>query len=231
MWLDVRQPTLVELLVRIGRAYGDADICNASNPLSKVNEVAVLLRETQPLLILDGAIDESVLAELYGRCCQDISLVVTNDRALGGGDWRNQGIGNLDAEDAVLLFKQKAGIADDETDEAIDAIVGRLNGEPFPVVVAARSMIVAQQSPAEFDASLEELLDEADGIGGIAALNAGFPRAQPPFARPAGHVGRHRARASLQRIPKPAGGHAKFGHRQIDDRAVASFSGRWLPAL
>ena len=205
LWLDVRQPTLVELLVRIGRAYGEMDICNASNPLSKVNEVAVLLRQHQPLLILDGAIDESVLSELYGRCCQDISLVVTNDRALGGGDWRNQGIGNLDAEDAVLLFKQKAGIADDETDEAIDAIVGRLNGEPFPVVVAARSMIVAQQSPAEFDASLGGTPGRSGRHRRHCRAECRIPRAQPPLARPAGHVRLDAARASIQHIAKPAG--------------------------
>lgn len=179
LWLGLRQPTLVELLVRIGRAYGDKDICNATNPLSKVTAVAELLRQRNPLLILDGAIDEAVLTQLYGRCCQGISLVVTNDRALGGGDWRNQGIGNLSTEDAVLLFKQKAGIADDASDDAINSIVGRFNGEAFSLVVAARSMIVAQQSPAEFDAALGELLDEADGNGSIAALNAGFRALNP----------------------------------------------------
>ncbi len=179
LWLGARQPTLVELLARIGRAYGDKDICNAANPLSKAAAVAELLRQRNPLLILDGAIDESVLTQFYQRCCQGISLVVTSDRALGGGDWRNQGIGNLSAEDAVLLFKQKAGLADDETDDAIDAIVGRFEGEALPLVVAARSMIVAQQSPAEFDAALEELFDEADGNGSAAALNAGFRALNP----------------------------------------------------
>lgn len=179
LWLGARQPTLVELLARIGRAYGDRDICNAANPLSQAAAVADLLRQRNPLLILDGAIDESVLTQLYQRCCQGISLVATNDRALGGGDWRNQGIGNLSTADAVLLFKQKAGIPDDETVDAINAIVGRFNNEPFPLVVAARSMIVAQQSPAEFDAALGELLDEADGNGSAAALNAGFRALNP----------------------------------------------------
>ena len=187
LWLSVQKPSLVELLLRIGRSYGVTEICNAPNPLSKVSAVADLLGQHRPLLVLDGAIDESVLTELYQRCCQDVPLVVTNDRALAGGDWRNQGIGNLSQDDAVLLFKQKAGIQNDESNDAIESIARRFNAEAFPLVVAARSMIVAQQSPQEYDTALEELLDEVDNRGISAALNASFralnPRLQDLLAK------------------------------------------------
>lgn len=179
LWLSAQKPSLVELLVRIGRAYGDTEVCNAPNPLSKVSTVAGLLQQHQPLLVLDGAIDASVLTQLYQRCCQNVPLVVTSDRALAGGDWRNQGIGNLSEDDAARLFKQKAGIQDDESDDAIHSIVSRFNAEAFPLVAAARSMIVAQQSPTDYDASLEQLLDEADNRGIIAALNASFRALNP----------------------------------------------------
>ena len=179
LWLPVEQASLAELLVRIGRAYGATDISNAANPLKQLSAVAGLLRQNQPLLVLDGEIDESVLTQFYDRCAQDIPLVVTNAKALPGGDWRNQAIGNLAEDDALQLFKQKAGLKDDQFDSDAASIATKYNNEAFPLVLAARSMIITRQSPDEYDAALDSLLEAAGNDGVTAALTASVGALNP----------------------------------------------------
>lgn len=179
LWLPVNEPPLVELIVRIGRAYGALDICNAANPLGKRAAVADLLRQHQPLIVLDGRVDESVLNPFYVDCGADLPLVVTSEKALAGGAWRNQAIGNLREEDALLLFKQKAGIDSDEADGMAADIVGQLNCEAFPIVLAARSMIISRQTPEDYHATLAALLDEHEGQANSAALAASVDALNP----------------------------------------------------
>ena len=179
LWLPVKEPPLVELLARIGRAYGALDVCNAANPLRERAAVAELLRQHQPLIVLDGNIDEMVLNQFYVDCAQDLPLVVTSEKALAGGAWRNQAIGNLSADDALLLFKQKAGIQGSEADSMAAAIVTQLNNEAFPVVLAARSMIISRQSPEGYHAALLALLDEHERQAASAAMAASFDALNP----------------------------------------------------
>ena len=174
LWLAVNEPPLVELLVRVARAFGAMDIANASNPLGEKAAIADLLNENQPLLVLDGSIEDSVLSAFYDQCARDIPLVVTSDKALSGGDWRNQAIGNLAAEDALDLFKQKAGLKDDQSDVAVRAIAEQFNFEAFPIVLAARSMIISRQTVEDYQEALEDALADADNQTDIAALNATF---------------------------------------------------------
>lgn len=179
LWLPVKEPPLVELLARIGRAYGALDVCNAANPLRERAAVAGLLRRHKPLIVLDGNIDERVLNQFYDDCAQDLPLVVTSEKALAGGAWRNQAIGNLSEDDALLLFKQKAGIQGSEADNMAAAIVTQLNNEAFPVVLAARSMIISRQSPEDYHAALMALLDEHEHQAASAALAASFDALNP----------------------------------------------------
>lgn len=174
LWLTVNEPPLVELLVRVARAFGAMDVANAPNPLGEKAAIADLLNENQPLLVLDGSIEDSVLSAFYDHCARDIPLVVTSDKALSGGDWRNQAIGSLAAEDALDLFKQKAGLKDDQSDVAVRAIAEQFNFEAFPIVLAARSMIISRQSVEDYQESLEDAMADADNETDIAALNATF---------------------------------------------------------
>ena len=171
LWLDARNPPLAELIVRIARAYGDFDAANAANPLSQAAAVKTLLYDNQPLLVIDGAIEASVLAAFVKRCAADIPLVVTSAAPLAQGDWRNQPIGNLTESDAVRLFKQKAGIKDSAADSDISLIAAQLGSAAFPLTLAARSMIIARQSPAEFSRTLAEALESHDDQ---AALHISF---------------------------------------------------------
>ena len=127
-----------------------------------------------PLLILDGEIEAEVLAEFVRRCAADIPLVVTNSQALAEGDWRNQAIGSLTESDAVRLFKQKAGIKDNDADEEIRAIAAQLGLAAFPLTLAARSMIIARQTPGDFSATLAEALESHDDRSPLAALSISF---------------------------------------------------------
>jgi len=174
LWLNVENPPLVELIVRIARAYGALDICNDENPLSQAAGLKALLNEHQPLLVLDGEIDASVLAPFVKRCAADSLLVVTSSSPLSQGDWRNQPIGNLAESDAVRLFKQKAGIKDDSKDIAIQVIAAQLKHSVFPLALAARSMIISRQSPTDFSDTLAASLESHDDQPAMAALSISF---------------------------------------------------------
>lgn len=174
LWLNVDNPPLVELIVRVARAYGSHEISNDDNPLTQTRAVKTLLREKQPLLVLDGEIDSLALAPFVKRCAADIPLVATSTAPLPEGDWRNQPIGNLSESDSVRLFKQKAGIKNGSDDVAIQVIAAQLKHSAFPLAITARSMIIARQSAAEFSETLADALESHDDHPAQAALNISF---------------------------------------------------------
>ena len=174
LWLNVKNPPLVELIVRVARAYGDMEAASHDNPLRKATSVRALLAEQQPLLVLDGEIEAPVLASFVKRCAPDAALVVTSTVPLAQGDWRNQPIGNLAENDAVHLFKQKAGIKDSASDDAIGALAAQLSFSAFPLSLAARSMIIARQSAADFSETIADALESHGDDPAEAALSISF---------------------------------------------------------
>ena len=174
LWLTVDNPPLVELIVRIARAYGEYGISNRENPLTGFAEVKTLLSERQPLLALDGEIESPVLATFVKRCLGDVPLVVTSSAPLADGDWRNQPIGSLTQRDAVRLFKQKAGVKDDADDGAIQVIAAQLKFAAFPLALTARGMIIGRHSAADFSDTLAEALESCDDHAAMAALSISF---------------------------------------------------------
>ncbi len=174
LWLNVNNPPLAELIVRIARSYGDIDAANAENPLSQTAAVNRLLGEHQPLLVLDGEIEATVLAPFVKRCIADTPLVVTSTAPLSQGDWRNQPIGNLAESDAIRLFKQKAGVKDSATDDDIRGLAAQLNFAALPLALAARSMVITRQSPAEFGETIATALESHDDNATSATLNFSY---------------------------------------------------------
>ena len=174
LWLHVHNPPLTELMVRIGRAYQAHDISASQNPPGEADALASLLRQHQPLLVLDGEIQAAVLSPFIERCAADIPVLVTTTEALEGGGWRSRAVGKLADSDAVLLFKQKAGIQDSQFDTIVYSIAERVNFEAYPLALAARSMIISRQSPHDFNETLHELLDSLDNRGTAAALTASY---------------------------------------------------------
>ena len=171
LWLNVHNPPLAELVVRVARAYGDIDAANADNPLSQTRAVEALLAEHQPLLVLDGEVESGTLAAFVKRCAGDAHLVATSTAPLAQGDWRNQPIGNLAESDALRLFKQKAGIKNGESDPDILALAAQLNFAAFPLTLAARSMVIARQTPDAFSETVADALASYDDDATLAALN------------------------------------------------------------
>ena len=174
LWLNAHNPPLAELVARVARAYGDIDAANADNPLSQTRVVRALLAEHQPLLVLDGEIESGTLAAFVKNCAEDATLVATSTAPLAQGDWRNQPIGNLAESDALRLFKQKAGIKNGESDADIQALAAQLNYAAFPLTLAARSMVIARQTPDAFSETVAEALSSYDDDATLAALNISF---------------------------------------------------------
>ncbi|PJF20603.1 MAG: hypothetical protein CUN56_15335, partial [Phototrophicales bacterium] len=110
LWLPVDNPPLVELMARIGRAYGDTDISTSQNPLSKVGAVANLLSQNKPLVVLDGNIQADVLTQFIERCAGNVPMIITNTDAINNENWQTEAVSKLSDADAALLFKQKSGI-------------------------------------------------------------------------------------------------------------------------
>ena len=182
LWLPVDEAPFAELLIRIARAYGAADLCSAPNPLTIAPFVKDLLTAHQPLIALDGGISDETLSRFRAECAPDLPLIVTSSRAMSGGDGRNQAVGGLSEADAAELFKQKAGIEDESFDAAAAEIAGQLDGKPLAVALAARSMIISRQSPDECRDGLTELLEECDGDGDAAALTGSFRALNPALS-------------------------------------------------
>jgi len=174
LWLNVNNPPLVELMARIGRAYGDSDISTSQNPLSKVGAVATLLSQNKPLLVLDGNVSEQVLTQFIDRCGGGYPMLVTTTDPIAGESWDSIGVGKLSDTDATLLFKQKSGIKDNNFDIDIYSIAKTVNFEPFALSLAARAMTAAKQTPREYDNTLQELAKNLNNNGSLAALTASY---------------------------------------------------------
>ncbi len=174
LWLSVNNPPLVELMARIGRAYGDSDISTSQNPLSKVGAVANLLSQHKPLLVLDGEIEAPILTQFIDRCGGGYPLLVTTTDALIGDAWDRVAVAKLSDTDAAMLFKQKSGIKENNFDIDIYAIAKTVNFEPFALSLAARAMTAAKQTPRDYDKTLKELAKSLNDNGPLAALTASY---------------------------------------------------------
>ena len=174
LWLNSHDPPLAELAVRIGRAYGVHEVTASPNPLDSLDVLAGLLHQHRPLIVFDGEIQAAALLRFIESCAADIPVLVATGARLPVEGWQSRPIGRLADADAVMLFKQKAGIQGGQFDTIVYSIAERVNFEAYPLVLAARSMIISRQSPHDFNETLHELLDSLDNSGTAAALTASY---------------------------------------------------------
>lgn len=174
LWLNSHDPPLTELAVRVGRAYGVHEIASSPNPLDSLDVLADLLHQRRPLIVFDGEIRAAALLRFIESCAADIPVLVATGARLPVEGWQSRSIGRLADADAVMLFKQKAGIQGGQFDTIVYSIAERVNFEAYPLVLAARSMIISRQSPHDFNETLHELLDSLDNSGTAAALTASY---------------------------------------------------------
>ncbi len=173
LWLDVDNPPLAELLVRVGRAYELKDVITSENPLSMVGAVASALMTHKPFIVLDGNINPKVADQFISKCADKLPVMMTHIEAIEGG-WATINLDKLDEADAVTLFKQKAGIDHHDNDIDIYGIAKLLEYEPYPMVVAARAMVANKQSPDAYYKTLQQVADTLQDSGPLAALTASY---------------------------------------------------------
>src|SRR3990172_7405883 len=114
LWLNVDNTSLPELMARIGRAYEVEDITVSDNPLGKIGAVASTLTQNKPLVVLDGPLDAMVANQFIVKCADNLPVLLTmEDRP--DGPWQTVEVGRLSDTDSAVLFKQKAGLAADDS--------------------------------------------------------------------------------------------------------------------
>lgn len=155
LWLNVDDPSLTDLIVRIGRAYSNNDIAASDNPLSMVNSVATLISHNKPLIVLDGLLSAQTLNDFLARCASGIPVLLINELELVGS-WTSLRLGKLEPEHSIALFKLLAEISDDSQDQDITTLVNTLSFMPFAIVVAAGAVRASRQRVSDFLASLPQ---------------------------------------------------------------------------
>lgn len=173
LWMNVDNPRLEELLVRVGRAYGVEEIVNTATPLGMVGAVEATLKGGKPLIVLDGAIQPDVASRFISRCAGGLPLVIACEQPLDGA-WATFELEPLTTEHATALFRQEALLKSDEHNPDVRRIVELLDNLPYGVIVAARALVAAKQTPGDYLQTLQQTISAVDGDGAIAALTTSF---------------------------------------------------------
>ncbi|MEQ8675712.1 MAG: hypothetical protein RLP44_20365 [Aggregatilineales bacterium] len=173
LWMNVDEPRLEELLVRVGRAYDITDITNSSNPIGMIGAVENTLRQHKPLIVIDGDISEDVATRFITRCATGLPTMLVSENKLEG-PWGALELPPLTIEDALMLFKQEARITDASLDASITALTLQLNNLPLGIVVAAKAMLASKQQPADYNTILGQVATATGATGPVIAIAASF---------------------------------------------------------
>ncbi|MGB1287018.1 MAG: tetratricopeptide repeat protein [Aggregatilineales bacterium] len=157
LWLDARDKDFAGLLVSIGRAYHLSDVTHSETPAALVGTVTSALLQHRPFIVLDNINRPDDVALFVDKCLDKIpALLLAEENA--EGNWQSVGLDALDDMSSVMLFKQKASITDGSHDMDIYGITKLLNYSPLAIVVAARSMFAAKQTPGAYLNTLKEII-------------------------------------------------------------------------
>lgn len=173
LWLDATDAAFPGLLVRVGRAYHLMDVTTSENPTALVGSVASTLMQHKPFIVLDNVTQPEAVVRFIEKCVTGLPVLVISQQALDG-PWTPVQLNTLDDASAVLLFKQKAGIQDNNADRDIQAIARLLGNQPFPLVIAARGMFAAKQPPGEYLKALQQVAQATGGDAAMGALAASY---------------------------------------------------------
>lgn len=173
LWLNVDEPRLEELLVRVGRAYGIAEIANADTPLGMVGAVENTLRTHKPFIVIDGAISAGVLSRFISRCADGLPLLIVAPEAYSG-PWETVHVPSLDDDQAAALFKREGRVAVNEHDDDVFEIVQTIGTSPLSVIIAARAMVASKQTPDTFLKLVGQVAASSGATGVTLALTVSF---------------------------------------------------------
>lgn len=141
LWMDVDRDSLRSLVTRGLRALG-AEVPPLDGDLERASQVLhELLRETMPLVVLDGELPAQDLREFVRRCTSGVPVLLTQ-QTLVSGPWTPYAIGALSADDsrALLLARADGKLTDD--DPAVKLLVSALAGHPLSLIIAARQVAI-----------------------------------------------------------------------------------------
>ncbi|TVR24555.1 MAG: tetratricopeptide repeat protein [Anaerolineaceae bacterium] len=173
LWMNVDEPRLEELLVRVGRAYGIAEIANADTPLGMVGAVENTLRTHKPFIVIDGTIDAGVLSRFISRCADGLPLLIVAPEAYSG-PWETVHVPSLQDDQAAALFKREGRVAVNEYDDDVFEIVQTIGTSPLSVIIAARAMVASKQTPDTFLKLVGQVAASSGATGVTLALTVSF---------------------------------------------------------
>lgn len=163
IWLNARSHPLPALLVQIGRALGVDDVTSSEQPAAHIGAISTALTQKKPFIVLDNVEDALAAQQFINKAADNISLVLISETALEG-PWENVAINALGDTDSLLLFKQKGGVQDANSDIDIYGITKLLQYKPLPLVLAARGMVASKQSPDDYLKNLKTVNEQSDNV-------------------------------------------------------------------
>ena len=173
LWMNVHNPSLEELLVRVGRAYNINEITTSDSPLGMIGAVENTIKSHKPLVVIDGTINPDIASRFIARCVDKVPAIVISQRAVEGA-WASIGLEKLETEQAAALFKREARITTDASDIDVYGIVKQVETLPFGVIVAARAMLATKAQPGDFIKTIQQIASSLGGHSPVAALTASF---------------------------------------------------------
>lgn len=132
LWFNVDGDSLAQMIVRVGRAYGDTDITNSRTPTGMVGAAAALLSQHKPLIVLDGNPLAPAVAEFINKLAPNLPVLITSESESEGA-WESVAMPPLSEKDAALLLVEKSGISTPE----VAQIGALLEQRPLALLVAA----------------------------------------------------------------------------------------------
>ncbi|GAB5493762.1 MAG: hypothetical protein Phog2KO_39770 [Phototrophicaceae bacterium] len=168
IWLNVRTHPLPALLVQVGRALGVDDITQSEQPTARIGALSTALTQKKPFIVLDNVVDALAAQQFIDKAASDLPLVLISDTELEGS-WEKVHVDKLADVDALSLFKQKSGIQGADSDIDIYGIAKLLGDKPLPLVLAARGMVAAKQTPDAYLKNLK-LVQEQSGDATLSAI-------------------------------------------------------------
>jgi tetratricopeptide (TPR) repeat protein/energy-coupling factor transporter ATP-binding protein EcfA2 len=172
LWLTVNNSPLEELLVRVGRAYGVEEITSSDTPIGMIGAVASTLTANKPLVVLDGLHNAQATSQFVSRCAEGLPVMLISKDPLEG--WPGLALTGLDETAGIALFKQLLNGVNGASDDDLDELASILDYIPYAITIAAGTMRIAKQSPADYLTAFEQIPSSAGATPQLLALTSGF---------------------------------------------------------
>lgn len=177
LWLRVKDSSLEELIVRVGRAFYDNEITSAEQPLGMVGAVTTTLASQKPLIVLDGVHNLNATSQFISRCAAGLPVMLIANEPLEG--WPGVNIGKLEATPSMDLLRQFGELAANTSEDDLDEVASILDYNPFALRIAAGMMRANKQSPADYLKAFEQIPSSAGASPQLLALTVAFKSLNP----------------------------------------------------